>query len=92
MVIRTALKAVRLAMGPLLAAAVLVAGMPGAQAAITAKVRKACAPDYKRLCPAYKVGSAQLRACMEAKSIEISSSCVNALIDAGEVDRRRVRR
>jgi hypothetical protein len=57
--------------------------------AVSAKVRKACTGDYKRLCPRYKVGSAQLRACMEAKQAEISSRCVQALIDSGEVNRRR---
>ncbi|CAN0466018.1 unnamed protein product, partial [Phaeothamnion confervicola] len=63
-----------------------------ASAAITAKVKKACAGDYKRLCPTYKVGSPQLRACMEAKQFEISSNCVSALIDAGEVGRSQARR
>lgn len=57
--------------------------------AVSAKVKKSCAGDYKRLCPRYKVGSAQLRACMEAKQAEISSRCVQALIDSGEVNRRR---
>ncbi len=57
--------------------------------AVSAKVKKSCAGDYKRLCPRYKVGSAQLRACMEAKQGEISSKCVQALIDSGEVNRRR---
>ena len=63
-----------------------------ANAAITAQVKKACKGDYQRLCPKYKVGSAQLRACMEAKQFEISSACVSALIDSGEVDRSRTRR
>jgi hypothetical protein len=62
-------------------------GLPPPAAAITAKVKKACAGDYKRLCPSYKVGSPQLRACMEAKQFEISSRCVDALIDSGEVNR-----
>ena len=55
--------------------------------AVSAKVKKACVGDYKRLCPSYKVGSPQLRACMEAKQSEISSKCVQALIDSGEVNR-----
>jgi hypothetical protein len=61
-------------------------------AAVSAKVKKACANDYKRLCPQYKVGSPQLRACMEAKQYEISSGCVQALIDSGEVNRSSARR
>ncbi len=58
-----------------------------ASANVSAKVKKACTGDYKRLCPKYKVGSAQLRACMEAKQSEISSGCVQALIDSGAVNR-----
>lgn len=61
-------------------------------AAVTNRVEKSCRGDYKRLCPSYKVGSSQLRACMEAKQSEISSTCIDALIDSGEVDRRRARR
>jgi hypothetical protein len=55
--------------------------------AVSAQVKKACQGDYKRLCPSYKVGSPQLRACMEAKQAEISSRCVDALIASGEVNR-----
>ena len=86
---RTTAGAIALAMIPLIA--VTSAAAP-ASAAITAKVKKACAGDYKRLCPSYKVGSAQLRACMEAKQFEISSGCVSALIDSGEVGRSQARR
>jgi hypothetical protein len=63
-----------------------------AQASVSSKVKKSCTGDYKRLCPRYKVGSPQLRACMEAKSSEISSACINALIDSGEVNRSSSRR
>lgn len=62
------------------------------EAAISPRVKKACTGDYKRLCPKYKVGSSALRACMEAKQAEISSACVDALIDSGEVNRSRARR
>ena len=65
----------------------VVGYVPPAEAAINAKVKKNCAGDYKRLCPKYKVGSPQLRACMEAKQFELSSGCVQALIDSGEVNR-----
>jgi hypothetical protein len=62
------------------------------KAAFSKRVQVACKNDYKRLCPSYKSGSLQLRACMEARASEISSGCIDALIDSGEVDRRRVRR
>ena len=62
---------------------------PDAGLAYSKKVEKACKGDYKRLCPQYKPASAQMRACMEAKSNEISNVCIQALIDDGEIDRRR---
>jgi hypothetical protein len=74
-------------------AALALAGLTSpADAAINVKVKKACKGDYQRLCPNYKVGSSQLRACMEAKQFEISSGCVDALIDSGEVNRSRGKR
>lgn len=79
----------------LVAAAILctTAGLGASDAdAVSSKVRKACAGDYKRLCPRYKVGSSRMRACMEAKQSEISSRCIDALIDSGEVNRRGRRR
>lgn len=77
----------------LVAAALAAAGLSvpateaDAQGRISPKVRKACAGDYKKLCPTYKVGSPQLRACMEAKQSQLSWGCVSALIDSGEVSR-----
>jgi hypothetical protein len=55
-----------------------------AEAAYSKRVEAACKGDYKRLCPTYKAGSLQLRACMEAKAAQISSRCMDALIDSGE--------
>jgi hypothetical protein len=58
------------------------------EAAYSKRVQAACKGDYKRLCPNYKTGSLQLRACMEAKADQISSGCIDALIDSGEAYRR----
>jgi hypothetical protein len=60
--------------------------------AFSKAVQKACRADYKNLCPQYRVNSPQLRTCMESKSSEISWACIEALIDSGEVDKKRVRR
>lgn len=69
------------------AVTIVFAGASAPAMAVSAKVKKACVGDYKRLCPSYKVGSPALRACMEAKQAEISSKCVDALIASGEVNR-----
>lgn len=74
------------------AAVVMLVTASAPAEAVSARVKKACVGDYKRLCPAYKVGSTKLRACMEARQAEISSRCVDALIDSGEVDRSRRKR
>lgn len=60
--------------------------------AYTDKVENACRADYFRHCAGYPVGSASLRLCMESKSKQLSPSCVTALVDAGLVDRRRMKR
>lgn len=60
--------------------------------AFSKAVQKACRADYKNLCPQYRVNSPQLRTCMESKASEISWGCIEALIDSGEVDKKRVRR
>lgn len=70
----------------------MVAWAPAADAQVNSKVRRACTADYKKLCPSYKIGTPQLRACMEAKAMQLSSKCIDALIDTGEVDRRRAGR
>ena len=75
----------------LIAGLAVIAPAPAA-AVITGHVKKACKGDYKRLCPGYKIGSTQLRACMEAKQSDISWGCVQALIDSGEVDKQKVKR
>lgn len=55
-------------------------------------VEDACKDDYFRFCALYPLNSASLRLCMEAKAKEISRTCAKALIDAGYVDRRRLKR
>jgi hypothetical protein len=71
------------------AAGVALTLMAGSgEAAYSKRVQAACKGDYKRLCPNYKTGSLQLRACMEAKADQISSGCIDALIDTGEAYRR----
>ncbi len=56
-----------------------------AMAAYTAKVRQACAGDYQNYCSQYSPDSAELRRCIEANRKGLTQTCVTALIDAGEV-------
>ena len=55
-------------------------------------VRRACSGDYHRFCGQYSPNSSQMRACMQANGHSLSGQCVNALVDAGIIDRSRLRR
>lgn len=58
----------------------------------SARVRSACAGDYHRFCPAYAVGSPQLRSCMRTVGKRLSPACLDALVDSGEIPRKDARR
>lgn len=61
----------------------LAAGQQPAHA-VSKDVKRKCKGDYKRLCPSYRVGSDELRACMRTQHRAISNACMNALVDSGE--------
>ncbi len=73
-------------------AAMLIASAPAG--AISQRVKTACKSDYFRHCPAYEVGTPQLRTCMTkaGKRKQLSRRCLRALIDTGQVPRRYLRK
>jgi len=62
--------------------------------AYSKKVENACRGDYDRFCPAYKVGSPALRDCitLAGKRGSLSPTCFNALVDAGLVPRKYLKK
>ncbi|MCC7253676.1 hypothetical protein [Hyphomicrobium sp.] len=60
----------------------------GTANAYSGRVKSACKSDFYRFCPSYKVDSPQLRACMRSAGGNISSRCLDALADAGEIPRK----
>jgi hypothetical protein len=56
--------------------------------AYSQKVKDACSADYASLCGKYKQGSSELRRCFESNRRVLSSECVQALVNAGEVPAR----
>jgi len=74
--------------GVVLVSAMIIAS--SSAGAISKRVKNACKHDYFRHCPAYEVGTAQLRTCMTkaGKRKQLSRVCLRALIDAGQVPRR----
>lgn len=63
-----------------------------AAAQFSPRVRNNCTGDAQRLCPKHKLGTAEMRYCMEAKARSLSSGCVRALEDDGIVPRGALRR
>lgn len=60
--------------------------------AYSAKVRQACAGDYQNFCSQYTPDSTELRRCFESNRKGLTRSCVTALVDAGEVPARYLKR
>jgi hypothetical protein len=59
--------------------------MTDAALAYSAKVTSACKSDFKRFCPSYKIGTSELRACMRSAGGNLSTRCIDALADTGEI-------
>jgi hypothetical protein len=53
---------------------------------------EACANDYHRHCPQYGIETEALRLCMDKAGHALSKTCVDALVDAGEVSKAEVER
>lgn len=60
----------------------------GSAHAYSGKAKSACKSDFYKFCPSYKVDTPQLRACMRSAGGNISSRCLDALADAGEIPRK----
>lgn len=68
----------------LLAAALALLAAPGVQAA-GKKVRDACAGDYDAYCSQYAPDSTPAKRCFESNRKLLSRGCIRALVDAGQV-------
>jgi hypothetical protein len=60
----------------------------GAANAYSGRVKSACKTDFYKFCPSYKLDTPELRACMRAVGGNISSRCLDALADSGEIPRK----
>lgn len=68
------------------AATLVIASAPAF--AYSEDVQKKCQDDYLKLCSEFPPGSADMRKCMEKKGKQVSDRCINALVDAGEIDKK----
>jgi hypothetical protein len=60
--------------------------------AYSAKVRQACAGDYQNFCSQYVPDSTELRRCFESNRKGLTRTCQTALVDAGEVPARYLKK
>ena len=61
-----------------------------AQHTYSKAVQKACANDYHSHCGQYGIETEALRLCMDKAGQALSKTCVDALVDAGEVSKTRL--
>jgi hypothetical protein len=59
---------------------------------ISKAVQAACKDDYKNYCGDYGLETSGLRSCMDRNGHNLSKTCVNALVKAGEVSQAEVDR
>jgi hypothetical protein len=83
--------AVRMITGACLGLGALVLPMTAANA-VDARVRSACTGDYLSYCSQHDPDGKDVRRCMRSNGPKLSSSCLNALVAAGEVSKKDVRR
>lgn len=60
--------------------------------AVDGRVRSACTGDYLAYCSDHDPDGKGVRRCMRANGHKLSSGCLNALVAAGEVSKKEIRR
>ena len=63
-----------------------------AQTPYSKAVQQACGTDYRKYCGEYGLETAALRTCMGKAGQSLSRSCVQALVQSGEVSQAEVDR
>ena len=74
----------------LMAAAVLLGFAGLAQGAVHKAVQQHCVNDYKKFCHEYGLETSALSHCMRKHGDHLNSSCIAALVQAGEVSQAAV--
>jgi hypothetical protein len=79
--------------GLLIASMAAISSASASQAQSYSKaVQQFCRADYKKYCAEYGLETTGLRSCMDRNGKSLSRSCVNALVQAGEVSQAEVNR
>lgn len=79
---------------PIAAATVPLLPLPAEAQRYSKRVENACKGDYDRHCPSYKARTPALHSCMQlaGKRGNLSPRCFNALVDAGMVPKKYLKK
>jgi len=66
--------------------------VPAAAGNVTERMKRDCRTDYHRYCKEYKLGTEKLRACMSRSIRKVSTRCIGALVDGGEMSQAQANR
>ncbi len=69
-----------------------VAAAATSASAVSLHVKLACSRDYYAYCSQFASDSPEVRQCMRSAGEKLSTRCLNALVDAGEVSPTEVAR
>ena len=68
-----------------ISAAIAFEAAAAEQSRYSKAVQQACVADYKKYCGEYGIETEALRLCMDKNGESLTKTCVQALVDAGEV-------
>ena len=72
--------------------ALILTTFPAAAGTVTQRMKRDCRVDYHRYCKEYKLGTEKLRACMSRSIRRVSTRCISALVDGGEMTQAQANR
>jgi hypothetical protein len=77
---------------PLAVFAFMLLVFPATAGNITERMKRDCRTDYHRYCKGLELGSEKLRACMSRSIRGVSTRCIAALVDGGQMSQAQANR
>jgi len=77
---------------PLAVFAFMLVIFPAAAGNVTERMKRDCRTDYHRYCKGLELGSEKLRACMSRSIRGVSTRCIGALVDGGQMTQAQANR
>jgi hypothetical protein len=77
---------------PLAVFAFMLLVFPATAGNITERMKRDCRTDYHRYCKGLELGSEKLRACMSRSIRGVSTRCIAALVNGGQMSQAQANR